>query len=155
MWTFPQKGKRRLFGSERGTAAVEVALLLPWIVMSFVAVLDFGFSAYALIATQSAARIAATWGSANSANATALTPALACGTYALPQFRYAPTPVAACGGSLSATPDSDYIGANGTGAGRIPYVKVAVGYTVNLIAIPGLMPGSITINRTVYMPVRQ
>lgn len=148
---------RRLFGSERGTAAVEVALLLPWIVMSFMAVLDFGFSAYALIATQNAARIAATWGSASLTNASALTasPSPACGTYALPAFKYAPTPVTACGSSLSATPDSDYMGATGTGAGRIPYVKVAVGYTVNLIAIPGIMPGSITINRTVYMPVRQ
>jgi Flp pilus assembly protein TadG len=155
MRDFPKQGKRRLFGSERGTAAVEVALLLPWIVVSFMAVLDFGLSAYALIATQSAARIAATWGSASSANATALTSSLACGTYALPQFRYAPTPVVACGSSLSATPDSDYIGVNGTGAGRIAYVRVAVGYTVNLLAIPGIMPNHITITRTVAMPLRQ
>jgi hypothetical protein len=129
--------------------------LLPWIVVSFIAILDFGFSAYALIATQNAARIAATWGSASSANQTALTSSLACGTYALPQFRYAPTPVSVCGNSLSATPSSSNIGAAGTGAGAVPYVQVAVGYTVNLIAIPGLMPDSLTITRTVAMPVRQ
>lgn len=123
--------------------------------MSFMAVLDFGFSAYALIATQNAARIAATWGSASTANEAALTSSVACGTYALPQFKYAPTPVSACGSSLSATPTSGNIGASGTGAGQIPYVQVAVGYTVNLIAIPGIMPGSLTITRTVAMPVRQ
>lgn len=147
------RGKRRRFGSERGTAAVEVALLLPWIVVSFIAVLDFGFSAYALIATQNAARVAATWGSASQSNSDALmaSSSLACGTYALPLFKYAPTPVTACGSTLSATPNHDDM----TGTVDVPYVKVAVGYTVNLIAIPGIMPGSITINRTVYMPVRQ
>jgi hypothetical protein len=124
-------------------------------VVSFIAILDFGFSAYALIATQNAARIAATWGSASSANQTALTSSLACGTYALPEFLYAPTPVSACGSSLTATPASGSIGAAGNGAGEIPYVQVAVGYTVNLIAIPGLMPDSLTITRTVAMPVRQ
>jgi Flp pilus assembly protein TadG len=149
------RGRKRFFGSERGTAAVEVALLLPWIVVSFIAVLDFGFSAYALIATQNAARIAATWGSASSANQTALTSSLACGTYALPQFRYAPTPVSVCGSSLSATPTAGNIGAAGNGAGQIPYAQVAVSYTVGLIAIPGLMPDSLTITRTVAMPVRQ
>ncbi|HEY4086318.1 MAG TPA: TadE/TadG family type IV pilus assembly protein [Bryobacteraceae bacterium] len=144
------RAKRRLFGSERGTAAVEVALLLPWIVVSFMAVLDFGFSAYALIATQNAARVAATWGSASNANAIALTasPSPACGTYALPLFKYAPTPVTACGASLSATPGS-------YSKFSITYVTVAVAYTVNLLAIPGIMPGSITINKTVTMPVRQ
>jgi Flp pilus assembly protein TadG len=144
------RGKRRLFGPERGTAAVEVALLLPWIVVSFMAVLDFGFSAYALIATQNAARVAATWGSASSTNKDALiaSPSSACGTYALPLFKYAPTPVTACGTSLSATPGSYY-------KGSISYVTVAVAYTVNLLAIPGIMPGSITINKTVTMPVRQ
>jgi Flp pilus assembly protein TadG len=148
------QGGKRLFGSERGSAAVEVALLLPWIVASFIAVLDFGFSAYALIATQNAARIAATWGAASQANQTAL-PAVACGTYALPEFRYAPTPVVACGSSLSATAAPDSIGVSGTGAGAISYVRVAVGYTVNLIAIPGLMPHNLTITRTVSMPMRQ
>ncbi len=148
----PSRGRKRLFGSERGTAAVEVALLLPWIVVSFIAVLDFGFSAYALIATQNAARVAATWGSASSANSTALTasPSPACGTYALPLFKYAPTPVSACGTSLSATPETHSLGSS-----SVSYVQVAVAYTVNLIAIPGIMPGSITINRTVYMPIRE
>jgi Flp pilus assembly protein TadG len=146
--------RKRPFGSRRGNAAVEVALLLPWIVVSFMAVLDFGFSAYALIATQNAARIAATWGAASSTNQAALTSSVACGTYALPEFKFAPTPITACGSSLSATPSSGNIGANGTGAGQVPYVQVAVGYTVNLIAIPGLMPSSITITRTVAMPVR-
>ena len=89
------------------------------------AVLDFGFAAYALIAS----------------------PSLTCGTYALPAFRYAPTPVVACGSALSATATSDSIGSVDT-------VKVAVSYTLGLIAIPGLMPNRITITKNVYMPVR-
>lgn len=148
--------RKRPFGSRRGNAAVEVALLLPWIVVSFMAVLDFGFSAYALIATQNAARIAATWGAASSTNFNALTSSTACSTYALPEFKYAPTPVTACGSSLSATASNVNSIGTGSPAGVVlQYEQVSVGYTVNLIAIPGLMPSSITITRTVSMPVRQ
>ena len=48
----------RRFG-EDGHAAVEVALMSPWILLLFMAIFDFGFFAYAAICTQNAARIAA------------------------------------------------------------------------------------------------
>jgi Flp pilus assembly protein TadG len=50
-------GKR--FDNRRGTAIVEAALMMPWIVFLFVGVFDFGFYSYAAIATQNAARAVA------------------------------------------------------------------------------------------------
>lgn len=44
---------------ERGHAAVETALMAPWIFLLFIAVFDLGFYSYAVIATQNAARSAA------------------------------------------------------------------------------------------------
>lgn len=124
---------------------IEVALLLPWIALSFTSVMDFGFCAYGLIATQDAARIAATWGAANPTNAAAIS-SHACG-YAAPSFAYAPTPVTACGTNLSVSTSASTVGSLST-------VQVSVTYTMNLLAIPGLLPGSFAITRTVKMPVR-
>src|SRR5438270_8381285 len=50
---------------ERGQAAIEVALMLPWIVLVFAAVTDFGFFAYAFISVQNAARAAALYTSSD------------------------------------------------------------------------------------------
>ena len=44
---------------EHGHAAVETALMAPWIFLLFIAVFDLGFYSYAVIATQNAARSAA------------------------------------------------------------------------------------------------
>lgn len=46
-------------GLRRGHAAVEATLMAPWILLLFIAVMDFGFYAYAAIATANAARIGA------------------------------------------------------------------------------------------------
>ncbi|MCC6863178.1 MAG: pilus assembly protein [Bryobacterales bacterium] len=43
----------------RGHAVVEVALMAPWVFLLFIAVFNFGFYAYAAIATANAARVAA------------------------------------------------------------------------------------------------
>jgi Flp pilus assembly protein TadG len=45
--------------SRRGHAVVEIALMAPWIFLLFIAIFNFGFYAYAAIATANAARIAA------------------------------------------------------------------------------------------------
>ena len=126
--------------------------MLPWFVSSFICVLDFGFCAYSMIATQNAARTAATWGaysSANTANIVSSPCTYAPGiTYA---FKYAPTPVTACGTNLSVTATTTTIAGS---TQSVPAVKVAVTYTVNLLALPALMPGSLAITRTVIMPER-
>lgn len=141
----PVRERRRFFGSERGSAALEVGLMLPWLVLSFTGVLDFGFSAYSLIATENAARIVATWGAANPTNAANVS-ANAC-YYAAPQFKYAPTPVTACGTGLSVSTST-------VSVGSMPTVQAAVTYTLNLLAIPGVVPASLAITQTAQMPVR-
>ena len=121
-------------------------MMLPWFVSSFICLLDFGYCAYGMIATQNAARAAATWGGASLANYTALTATTACNA-ALPFFKYAPTPVTACGANLSATASEPSV--NG-----LSEVTVGVTYTVNLLSLPPLMPGTFAITRTVTMPIR-
>jgi hypothetical protein len=121
-------------------------------VFSFIGVLDFGFSAYAMIATQNAARIGAMWGAANSINAqSGGTFTTAACNYALDELQYAPTSVSSCGGASPVSVTATYAA---SGADDLPTVTVAVTYTVTLLAIPGLMPGSLAITRSVQMPVR-
>ena len=50
---------------ERGNAIIEFTLLLPWLILLFTAVFDFGFYAYALISIENAARVAVLHGAAN------------------------------------------------------------------------------------------
>jgi Flp pilus assembly protein TadG len=52
--------------AEKGHAVIEVALMLPWIVLLFIAVFDFGFYAYSAISVENAARVAALHTSSNS-----------------------------------------------------------------------------------------
>src|SRR3954454_880918 len=73
-------GRRR---TQRGCAALEMALISPWIMALFIGVLDFGFYGYAVINTQNAARVAALRTSA--ASSSAADTALAC-TYALAEM---------------------------------------------------------------------
>jgi Flp pilus assembly protein TadG len=74
---------RRRAGDRRGNSLIEFSLLFPWYIFLFAGIFDFGFYAYALIATQSAARVAAVYCSASSS--TASDSATACG-YALDQL---------------------------------------------------------------------
>jgi hypothetical protein len=118
------------------------------------AVLDFGFCAYGLIATQDAARIGAVWGSATSANAQSSSLSTEACSYALAELRYAPNvgaSVTTCGGSSPVSVSATYAA---SGAGQLPTVSVTVTYTVTLLAIPHIMPASLAITRTVQLPVR-
>jgi hypothetical protein len=120
--------------------------MLPWLVITFISILDFGFCAYSLIATENAARVVAMYGAASSANLANIA-SVKCG-YAADELKYAPTPVTGCGTSLSVTTSSN------TNFSAFTEVQVTVVYTVNLMGIPGIMPGSFTISRTVTLPVR-
>ena len=149
---------RRISGfprtSRRGMAAVEVGLMLPWMVFSFIAVLDFGFTSYSMIATQNAARVGAMWGAASSTNATSggTFTTKAC-TYALDELEYAPgmNGVSTCGGASPVSVTATY---SASGAAAMPTVTVSVTYTVTLLAIPAMMPSSLAITRSVELPVR-
>jgi hypothetical protein len=126
--------------------------MLPWLIFSFMGTLDLGFSTYALISLQSAARVAAIY--LSSAYDTATDTAGAC-SYALAEMRNAPnvgTSVHSCGASdpvqLSATLNTP--GSEGT----LETVTVSVTYTIHLLAIPAIMPSQVTITRKVECPIR-
>jgi hypothetical protein len=128
--------------------------MIPWLVITFMAVLDFGFCAYGLIATQNAARIGAAWGTAASANAqSASLSTKVCG-YAVGELQYAPnvgTSVTTCSGTSPIRVATQY---NASGSDGSPTLTVTVTYTVTLMAIPGITPATMPIVRSVELPVR-
>jgi Flp pilus assembly protein TadG len=136
-----------------GQAVIEVTLLVPWIVFSFVAAFNFGIFAYALISTENAARSGALYASQSLAVAQGGSVATQVCTYALGELGDAPgmSGVANCASApltVTVTPKTP-------GAGNMNTVQVSVTYkTMQLIPLPGLMAGSLSITRTVEMPIR-
>lgn len=149
-----RRGSMFSSGTERGTSVVEVALFLPWIVICFLAVLDFGYCAYGLIATQDAARIGAEWGAATSSNASSSNLSSQACHYATQALEYAPgvgTSVTTCGGTSPISVTATY---HASGSDGLPTVTVSVSYTVSLLYLVGTFPSSFTITRAVEFPVR-
>lgn len=147
----------------RGQAAIEVALMLPWIVLVFAAVTDFGFFAYAFISVQNAAREAVLYTStdpllANSASA-------AC-TYAVGEASFLPGVGTTCtgatagnmqvtatlGGALACPPPSP----SNPGGGTSPCDSiVTVTYaTAHLFPLP-FLPGQFIIKGIAQMRIDQ
>lgn len=131
--------------SRRGHAAVEIALIAPWIFFLFVGVLDFGFYAYALIAVENAARVAAL----NAGGGPAYNQSVACRVAVdelrwMPNLRTLPANYG-CGAlplrvEIAADP---YLDAQGH-----PATWVRVTYeTIQLIPIPGLVTGKLRVSR--------
>ena len=141
-----------------GHAVIETALMAPWIFLLFIAIFDFGFYAYAGIATANAARVAALYTS-GSAGA-AIDTAGAC-SYALEELRSLPNvgttlnvcsalpvQVSACssnGGCGFACPAAE--------GGAITACVQVTYQTVPLFPVPG-MTGRMTINRIAQMRVK-
>jgi Flp pilus assembly protein TadG len=142
--------------SRAGHAVLEVALLSPWIFFLFIGALDWGFYSYALISTQSAARVAALYTS--SSESTAADAATAC-SYVLDELRSLPN-VGASLNSCSNWPVMVTVqrldqNSNPQSSDRAPASRVTVRYrTVPLIPIPGLLPGQVTITQTAEMRLR-
>jgi len=134
--------------------------MIPWYVFLFVGAYDYGFFSYSLIATQTAASVGASYCATSSSTVTDAT--TACG-YALDQLRNLPNvgsglttcgtgstvtasaPVAVTATSVSGTNSPDGLAAT---AVTVKYL------TPQLVPIPGLLPGTLTITRTVKMRVR-
>ncbi len=53
----------------RGQSAIEFTLMVPWILLLFIAVFDLGFYAYTLVSVENAARVAALYTSNDTATA--------------------------------------------------------------------------------------
>ena len=140
-----QPSRRRR--SSRGHAVVEVALLSPWIFFLFMGTFDLGFYTHALIATQNAARAAASYTSRSAATAADSTGAC---KYALAELKAMGNVrgLSSCGSSPLVVTASSVTGVDGS-----PASSVSVTYqSNNLIPIPGLT-GQLNITRTVQMMV--
>jgi Flp pilus assembly protein TadG len=132
-----------------GHAVVELSLMIPWIFFLFVGALDFGFYSYALIATQNAARVAALY-TAQCAG-TATDQATAC-RQVRQELAWMPNSSSFSSGCESA-PLAVTVSALTDAEGQ-PASQVRVSYqTVQLIPIPGLVPGQTTITRTAQLRV--
>jgi hypothetical protein len=131
----------------RGHSVVEVALLAPWIFFLFAGVLDVGFYAYALIATQNAARAGVEYTSKSTK--TANDSAGACqyalvGLQAMPNVRG----LSSCNGAPLTVLASQVTGIDGKLAS-----SVSVTYHTNyFIPIPGVA-GQLNITRAVQMRI--
>jgi len=129
--------------------------MLPWIVLMFAAVMDFGFFAYAFISVENAAREAVLYTSTDpllANNASAACP------YALGEASYLPGVAATCtgatAGNLSVT--ANLGGAQTcpppTGTGFCDSVVTVTYTTVQLFPLPFLQ-GRLTMNRTAQMRI--
>jgi hypothetical protein len=147
-----------------GSAVVEVALMMPWLIFIFVGVLDFGFYAYAVICTESAARVAAIGASGSSGTVTV---AVAC-PLAIGELKGLPnipsTFTSSCTAlpvivtahllTCSTTPQAADCTAN-------PIVspssaQIAVTYqSLPMIPIPGVLMSRLTLTRVAEMRVSQ
>jgi len=136
-----------------GQAVVEVTLLIPWLVFSFVAAFNFGIFAYALISTQNAARSAAMYASQSLTVAQSGSAVSQVCPYVLGELGSAPgmSGISSC----AAAPVTVTVTARTPGAGNMNTVQVSVTYTtMQLIPLPGLMAGSLSITRTAEIPIR-
>ncbi len=148
---------RRHVGRRSGSNVIEFSLLIPWYIFLFVGAYDYGFFAYSLIASQTAASVGATYCSSSSSTLTDATTAC---SYALDQFRYLPnvgSGLSTCGTGTTVTTSapvavtaSSVTGPDGNTATAVTVVYL----TPQLIPIPGILPGTLTINRTVKMRQR-
>ena len=144
-----------------GHAAVEVALMAPWIFLLFVAVLDFGFYAYAGIATADAARVAALHTSAGAGSAD---DSQAACEYVLAELKNMPnlgSATCSCfGATCTAGPASvTALAVDGVdsivGQPGIPASQVTVTYTTpQLFPLPWML-GQMTFTRTTQMRVKE
>ena len=131
--------------------------MLPWYVFLFAGAFDYGFFSYSLIAVQTAATVGATYTATSSGTVADATTAC---SYALDQLRNLPnvgSGLTTCGTGASVTSSAPLavtaawvLGPDGNPASSVTIVYL----TPQLIPIPGLLPGQLTINRTVTMRVR-
>ena len=130
----------------RGTAAMEMAVLAPFLVFIFLVVWDYSRIFYYAIIVENCARNGARWSS---------DPTYFNGLYGDP---YTTVTAAALADSQSITPTPTVSSATGNDTNGDPYVQVTVTYQFTTVAnysIPGLfnIPSSVNLTRTVQMRV--
>jgi Flp pilus assembly protein TadG len=121
----------------RATAAVELAVLLPFLVFVFVIGLDFARIYYHCVTLTNCARNGALYGSKDATHA-----ADTAGIQA-----------AAQADASNLTPTPDVASTTGTDVDGHPYVQVTVSYTFQMLTNYAGIPSSIGLSRTVQMRV--
>ena len=134
---------------QAGSAIVEIALLMPWIVFLFVGILDTGFYSYAMIVTENAARVSAMQASISRA---ASTDSLSACVVALQEMSSLPNAVGlttCASGSVSASsPVSVVASSVDHGSGDVSSRVTVMYLTLPLIPIPGILPRQMTVTRS-------
>jgi Flp pilus assembly protein TadG len=129
--------RSRASGSRRAVAAVELAVLLPFLMFVFVAGVDFARVFYHCITLTNCARNGAVYGSADATHA-----ADTAGIQA-----------AALADATNLSPTPTITSAVGTDADGHPCVQVTAAYTFRMITSYAGIPSSFDLSRTVQMRV--
>ena len=128
---------RCLVRSRRGVAAVELAVLLPFLLFIFVAAVDFGRVFYYEVAVTNCARSGALYGSTDATHAA--------DAQGIQAAAVAEAPELTSKLGVTSTTDTDNAGN--------PFIAVKVTYPFKTItSFPGI-PSSATVSRTVQMRV--
>lgn len=134
----------------RGSAVIEVAMMMPLIAFLFIGALDMGFYTFALISIEDAARVAALYTSTSTSTAADATGAC---TYVIGEIKTLPN----IGNTVTTCSTSPLVvtAQSVTGAASTTASLVSVTYTsALLIPIPGLLAEQFTWTRTVKMACR-
>jgi Flp pilus assembly protein TadG len=141
---------RRSPGSQKGNSLIEFTFLVPWFVFLFVGSFDLGMYSYALVAVQDGVRAAAVNASQN---ATTAADGGTAGGFVLDSIKDLPN----IGSAVSGTSSAPIVvtATLGTGPDGGNMTTITATYTSpQLIPIPGLIPGQLTIVKTAKMRVR-
>jgi Flp pilus assembly protein TadG len=134
----------------KGTAMLEVSMMLPLVAFLFMGAFDMGYYTFALISVQDAARVAALYTSTDSTTAT--DSAKAC-TYVINELKTLPNvgnSVTTCNGTPLTVTAQQVTGAGGTNGSL-----VSVTYqSTYVFPIPGILANQFTWTRTAKMPLR-
>ncbi len=144
----PQSG--RGLNSRKGNSLIEFSFILPWYVFLFVGTFDLGMYSYSLIALEEGVRMGAVYASQTTTTAADSTNA---GKYVLGSIQGLPN----IGTTVTTTSTSPIVvtATLGTGPDSAPDTTVTAVYTTpQLIPIPGILPGQLTITRSVQMRVQ-
>jgi Flp pilus assembly protein TadG len=145
----PPEQQSRNVRRRRGSAVIELSLLVPWFLFLFIGMVDVGFYTYALIAVENATRVAAEYTMQSSSAATDQTHACIIARAELATLPGVSS-TTTCGSSPLVVTASAVTGPDGNSA-----TSVSVTYSgMGLVPIPGLLTNSLQFTRTVQMRVK-
>ena len=134
-----------------GGSLIEFSMLLPWVMFLFVGTYDWGFYAHALISVEDAARVAALYGAGNGGGGTTT----AC-TIVLNEMSISANVAGLTAPCLGPVSDSLPVAVSltCTTVDSVNAVQAGVTYrTLQLIPIPGILAGKMTLYRTAKAPI--